>query len=92
VVACCLVKLALLHTIDPEDDPWEEASWIKVNPSWGQAVQPEAVRAIMRQARNNPAQEAAATTRHLNKLQPGDHRDAVMRSGRLRHDGNPVLA
>ena len=48
------------------DDPWEEASWIKANPSWGQAVQPEAVRAIMRQARNNPAQEAAARTRHLN--------------------------
>jgi len=57
---------ALIHTVDPEDDPWEEASWIKANPSWGQAVQPDAVRAIMRQARNNPAQEAAARTRHLN--------------------------
>jgi len=57
---------ALIHTIDPQDDPWDEASWIKANPSWGQAVQPEAVRAIMRQARNNPAQEAAARTRHLN--------------------------
>src|SRR6185436_13783127 len=31
-----------------------------------QAVQPDAVRAIMRQARNNPAQEAVARTRHLN--------------------------
>src|SRR3954454_4185920 len=39
---------------------------IKANPSWGQAVQPDAIRAIMRQARNNPAQEAAARTRHLN--------------------------
>src|SRR3954454_15378837 len=39
---------------------------IKANPSWGQAVQPDAIRAIMRQARNNPAQEAAAKTRHLN--------------------------
>jgi phage terminase large subunit-like protein len=57
---------ALIYTIDPEDDPWEEASWIKANPSWGQAVQPEAIRAIMRQARNNPAQEAAAKSRHLN--------------------------
>ena len=57
---------ALIYTIDPEDDPWDEASWIKANPSWGQAVQPEAIRAIMRQARNNPAQEAAAKTRHLN--------------------------
>jgi phage terminase large subunit-like protein len=57
---------ALIYTIDPEDDPWEESSWIKANPSWGQAVQPEAIRAIMRQARNNPAQEAAAKSRHLN--------------------------
>ena len=56
---------ALIYSIDPEDDPWEEASWIKANPSWGQAVQPDAIRAIMRQARNNPAQEAAAKSRHL---------------------------
>jgi phage terminase large subunit-like protein len=57
---------ALIYAADPEDDPWEEATWIKANPSWGQAVQPDAIRAIMRQARNNPAQEAAAKTRHLN--------------------------
>jgi phage terminase large subunit-like protein len=56
----------LIYAADPEDDPWEEATWIKANPSWGQAVQPDAIRAIMRQARNNPAQEAAAKTRHLN--------------------------
>jgi phage terminase large subunit-like protein len=57
---------ALIHAADPEDDPWDEATWVKANPSWGQAVQPDAIRAIMRQARNNPAQEAAAKTRHLN--------------------------
>ncbi len=57
---------ALVHAADPEDDPWDEATWVKANPSWGQAVQPDAIRAIMRQARNNPAQEAAAKTRHLN--------------------------
>ena len=56
----------LIYTVDDEDDPWSEASWIKANPSWGQAVQPDAVRAIMAQARNNPAQEAAGKTRHLN--------------------------
>ena len=32
----------------------------------GRSVQPDAIRAIMRQARNNPAQEASARTRHLN--------------------------
>lgn len=57
---------ALIYTIDEEDDPWLESTWIKANPSWGQAVQPDAVRAIMRQARNNPAQESAAKTKHLN--------------------------
>lgn len=57
---------ALLYTLDPDDDPWLESSWVKANPSWGQAVQPDAIRGIMRQARQNPAQEAAAKTRHLN--------------------------
>jgi len=57
---------ALIFAADPEDDPWTEATWIKANPSWGVAVRPDAIAAIMRQARNNPAQEAAAKTRHLN--------------------------
>ena len=25
---------ALIHAADPEDDPSEEATWIKANPSW----------------------------------------------------------
>ncbi len=57
---------ALLYTIDEGDDPWAEETWIKANPGWGVSVVPDAVRGIMRQARNNPAQEAAARTRHLN--------------------------
>lgn len=56
----------LIYSIDDTDDPWDEATWIKANPGWGVTVQPDAIRAIMRQARNNPAQEAAARTRHLN--------------------------
>lgn len=56
----------VIYTIDDGDDPWTEETWIKANPGWGQSVQPDAIRAIMRQARNNPAQEAAARTRHLN--------------------------
>jgi len=56
----------LIYAADAADDPWDEATWIKANPSWGQAVQPDAIRAIMHQARNNLAQETAARTRHLN--------------------------
>jgi phage terminase large subunit-like protein len=56
----------VIYSIDDTDDPWDESTWIKANPGWGLSVQPEAIRAIMRQARNNPLQEAAARTRHLN--------------------------
>jgi phage terminase large subunit-like protein len=56
----------VIYSVDDEDDPWSESTWIKANPGWGQSVQPDAVRAIMRIARNNPAREAAARTRHLN--------------------------
>jgi phage terminase large subunit-like protein len=56
----------IIYSVDDNDDPWDEETLIKANPGWGQSVQPDRVRAIMRQARNNPAQEAAARTRHLN--------------------------
>lgn len=81
---------ALIYTIDPEDDPWDEASWVKANPSWGQAVQPDAIRAIMRQARNNPAQEAAAKSRHLNIWVSADEALFSMRS--WRECANPSLS
>src|SRR4051812_14940856 len=77
---------ALIYAADPEDDPWEEATWIKANPSWGQAVQPDAIRAIMRQARNNPAQEAAAKTRHLNVWVGADEALFSTRAWQACHD------
>jgi phage terminase large subunit-like protein len=73
---------ALIYTIDEGDDPWNETTWLKANPSWGQAVQPDAVRAIMRQARNNPAQEAVAMTRHLNVWAGADEALFSIRSWR----------
>ena len=57
---------SIIYSVDDTDDPWDEATWIKANPAWGISVQPDAIRGIMRQARNNPAQESAARTRHLN--------------------------
>jgi phage terminase large subunit-like protein len=71
---------ALLYTIDEGDDPWAEETWIKANPGWGVSVVPDAVRGIMRQARNNPAQEAAARTRHLNMWLGADEALFSMRS------------
>jgi phage terminase large subunit-like protein len=71
---------AAIYSIDDEDDPWDEATWVKANPGWGRSVQPDAIRAIMRQARNNPAQEAAARTRHLNVWIGADEALFSMRS------------
>jgi phage terminase large subunit-like protein len=81
---------ALVHAADPEDDPWDEATWVKANPSRGRAVQPDAIRAVMRQARNNPAQEAAAKTRHLNLWVGADEALFSMRAWREAAD--PSLA
>jgi phage terminase large subunit-like protein len=72
--------LGLLYTIDEGDDPWAEETWIKANPGWGVSVVPDAIRGIMRQARNNPAQEAAARTRHLNIWLGADEALFSMRS------------
>jgi phage terminase large subunit-like protein len=72
----------LIYTIDAGDDPWDEVTWIKANPSWGVTVQPDAIHAIMRQARNNPAQEAAAKTRHLNVWVGADEALFSMRAWR----------
>lgn len=73
---------ALIYTIDKDDDPWAEATWIKANPGWGVSVQPDAIRAIMRQARQNPAQEAAAMTRHLDVWVGADNALFSMRAWR----------
>ena len=56
----------LIYTPDDTDDIWDEATWRKVNPGWGQTVQPEGFYASAKQARNNAAQEAIFKTRHLN--------------------------
>src|SRR6185312_10082685 len=54
---------ALIHTIDPEMTPGMKGRGSKPTPLGPGG---DAVRAIMRQARSNSAQEAAARTRHLN--------------------------
>ena len=61
--------LPVLYAADEteEESLWDEATWQKCNPCWGVSVQPDAVRAIAKQARFNPAQAAAFFTRQLNK-------------------------
>jgi phage terminase large subunit-like protein len=82
---------ALIYTIDEGDDVWSEEIWRKCNPSWGQTVNADAIRAIMRQARNNPAQEAAAMTRHLNVWTGADEALFSMRAWRQGADPQLLL-
>lgn len=56
----------VIYDVDQGDDPWSETSWRKANPGWGVLVQPEAIRALARQALASPALQAAFKTRHLN--------------------------
>ena len=56
----------VIYAADSDDDPWDERTWIKANPGWGQTVQPDALRAVARQAQASPALKAAFLTRHLN--------------------------
>jgi phage terminase large subunit-like protein len=56
----------ILYAADAADDIWSVETWRKANPSWGVAVQPDAIVAIAKQARQSPAREAAFKTRHLN--------------------------
>lgn len=57
---------ALIYTPDDTDDIWSEETWRKINPGWGQTVQPEGFYSAAKQARNNAAQESIFKTRHLN--------------------------
>jgi phage terminase large subunit-like protein len=79
----------IIYSIDDQDDPWEESTWIKANPGWGHSVQPDAIRAIMRQARNNPSQEASARTRHLNVWVGAD--EALFSTRAWNACGDPAL-
>jgi phage terminase large subunit-like protein len=56
----------VIYDIDPDDNPWAEATWRKANPAWGTLVQPNALRALAKQALASPALQAAFKTRYLN--------------------------
>lgn len=57
---------------DPDDDPFDPATWRKCNPGWGSAVQPAGFEAIARQAKQNPGQQSAFLQKHLNVFAGAD--------------------
>ena len=64
---------AVMFAAEADDDPWNEATWIKANPGWGRLVQPDALRAAATQAKASPAMKAAFQTRNLNIWVGADH-------------------
>jgi phage terminase large subunit-like protein len=79
----------ILYAADADDDIWSPETWQKANPSWGVAVQPDAIQAIATQAQQSPAREAAFKTRHLNIWVGAD--DALFSLANWIKLGDPTL-
>lgn len=56
--ASTLAFFAIIAHADEDDDPWDEATWIKANPHWGISVNPEDMRKLAAKAKKMP--QAAA--------------------------------
>lgn len=56
-----------LYTSDPEDDPWDEATWHKANPALGDFCSLDEMRDLAEEAKALPAQEAAFRNLNLNQ-------------------------
>lgn len=56
-----------LYTSEPEDDPWDEATWRKANPALGDFCSLEEMRDLAEEAKALPAQEAAFRNLNLNQ-------------------------
>lgn len=56
----------IIYTIDEDDDPFTESSWIKANPNWGLSVNPEDIARKARKAMEMAAAQNNFLTKHLN--------------------------
>lgn len=57
---------AFIAHADEDDDPWDEATWIKANPHWGISVNPEDMRKLAAKAKNMPSAAAEFKQKRLN--------------------------
>lgn len=57
---------AFIAHADPEDDPFDEATWIKANPHWGISINPEDMRKMAAKARKMPSAAAEFKQKRLN--------------------------
>src|SRR5262245_38726646 len=56
----------IIYTRDPDDDPYDEQTWIKANPNYGVSIYPESLRTKAKRAQVMPSAQAAFFTNHLN--------------------------
>lgn len=63
----------LIYAADPKDDPFEEATWFKANPSLGTALPLENFRNDAEEAKNTPATIDAFKRYRLDIPSTGDH-------------------
>lgn len=61
-----VATFACLAHADPDDDPWDEAIWIKANPMWGVSVNPDDLRKLAAKAKQIPAAAAEFQQKRLN--------------------------
>lgn len=56
----------IIYSIDDNDDPMDEKSWIKANPNWGVSVFPDNMQAAALKAESMPGALSNFLTKHLN--------------------------
>jgi phage terminase large subunit-like protein len=65
--------LAIIWTIDDEDDWTTEAALAKANPNWGVSVNPDVILPELAVARRDPRKQSAYMTKYLNRWVAARH-------------------
>jgi phage terminase large subunit-like protein len=67
-------KFVFISAIDDEDDPFDEACWVKANPNLGISVSLEYMRQQATDAQNKPSFKKTFLSKHLNRITSSSQR------------------
>lgn len=67
-------KFVFIAAVDDEDDPFDEACWIKANPNLGISVSLEYMRQQATDAQNKPSFKKTFLSKHLNRITSSSQR------------------
>lgn len=79
----------LIYTIDEGDDPHDENSWYKANPSLGLTTMPEVIETALIQSKESPAEEVSVFTRFFNIWMQSE--SSIFSISKLRECADPKL-